>query len=160
MMIEILFQLIKACCRGTAMASKNSFLKASFIISFLFVQATCFAHSKDTLAASSLHPLGRYAWTPEGNLELISSGVHFGFSFSGTECKIFTALSDPRAHSYLQYTLDGIYQKRIRISGNQFQPIVLNGLSKGSHALWIYKATEAATGPIFIQKIIGEIYSP
>jgi hypothetical protein len=154
-MIEILLQWMKTNCPGISKGYKISFLKTAFVFFFLFVQTISFAHSKDTLAASALHPLGRYAWTPEGNLELISSGVHFGFSFLGTECKIYTALSDPRAHSYLQYTIDGIYQKRIRISGNRFQPIVVGGLSKGTHTLWIYKATEAATGPIFIQKIAG-----
>ena len=32
---------------------------------------------------------------------------------------------------------------------------MISGLGKGIHTIWIYKATEATTGPIFIEKIIA-----
>jgi hypothetical protein len=114
-----------------------------------------FALSKDTLFASSLHPIGRYELNAQTGLELISSAVHFGFRFNGQSCTIFTHLADPNSHNYLQFTLDGVYQKRIRINGNQPQRFTINALKKSHHIIWIYKATEATTGPIFIEKIVA-----
>ena len=111
---------------------------------------------KDILPASSLHPFGRYAWNDKKDLELISSAVNFGFSFSGKQCRVFAYLADSGAHNYLQYELDGIYQKRIKILGKENQLIVITAASAGVHQVWIYKATEAHTGPIFIEKISGE----
>jgi hypothetical protein len=32
---------------------------------------------------------------------------------------VFAYLTDTTAHNYLQYELDGVYQKRIRIVGNE-----------------------------------------
>jgi hypothetical protein len=130
---------------------------------FLFVYISCFsflsfsstAASKDTLNASSLRPYGRYVQNPHGNLELISSAVHLGFRFKGPYCSIFATLSDPAAHNYLQYTVDGIYYRRIKVSGNISHSYNIVGLGKGEHTIWVYKATEATTGPIFIQKIVG-----
>jgi len=136
--------------------------KSIFLI--LIVGLICFtcsspknaAEDGDLLLADSLHPLGRYAWNDKHHLELISSAVHFGFRFSGKECKVFAYLTDPDAHSYLQYEVDGAYQERIRISGNSRQPIIITAAAGGVHSVWIYKATEAHTGPIFIEKITGE----
>jgi len=116
--------------------------------------------SNNVLHASSLFPFGRYAWNEKKELELISSAINFGFSFSGTECKVFAYLTDSTAHNYLQYELDGVYQKRIRIVGNERRPLVITANQKGAHIVWIYKATEAHTGPIFIEKIAGQDLKP
>lgn len=107
---------------------------------------------KNILSATALQPYGRFAFTNQ-SLELISSAVHFGFSFEGTECQLFASLSNSNSHNYIQYELDGVYQKRIRIDGSSAQPIVINAPNKGKHTIWVYKATEAHTGPIFIQKV-------
>ncbi|MCW3111089.1 MAG: hypothetical protein JWQ09_5595, partial [Segetibacter sp.] len=72
-----------------------------------------------------MHPYGRYIVNIEQNLELVSSAVHFGFSFEGTECKIFASIPNKQGHNYLQYELDGAYQKRIKVSGNSNEPIAL-----------------------------------
>src|SRR5678816_923584 len=64
------------------------------------------ATSDNVLQASSLFPFGRYAWNEKQDLELISSAINFGFSFSGKECKVFAYLTDTAAHNYLQYELD------------------------------------------------------
>jgi len=114
----------------------------------------------NALPAGSLHPFGRYAWNDKKDLELISSAVHFGFSFSGKECRVIAYLADIRAHNYLQYELDGVYQKRVRILGNETEPVVITAATSGIHTVWIYKATEAHTGPIFIEKILGENIQP
>jgi lysophospholipase L1-like esterase len=132
----------------------------SFILLFCVISSVSFAASNDTLRASSLHPYGRFAVNRQGDLELISSAVHFGFRFTGGACSIHAYITDESAHNYLQYTLDGVYQKRIKIAGNDLRPLVISGLGKGKHTLWIYKATEAATGPVFIQKIVAHDISP
>ena len=108
----------------------------------------------DTLSATAMHPYGRALLT-NGKLELISSAVHFGFTFEGNECSVFASIPNSNGHNYLQYELDGKYQKRIRVDGNSDQPIILNVGSKGKHTIWIYKVTEAHTGPILIDKVIA-----
>ncbi len=129
---------------------------SKIIFLLLFVNPYfAFAVSKDTLTASSLHPYGRYIFDKKTGVELISSAVHFGFRFSGPSCSLFARINEPHGHNYLQYTLDGNYQKRIRVSGNSHQPINIGGLSAGRHIIWIYKATEATTGPVFIEKIVA-----
>jgi hypothetical protein len=128
------------------------FRQAIFLFIFLY-SVPSYATSKDTLTGSSLHPYGRYSFDKKTGVELISSAVHFGFQFTGTTCSVYAYINDRRGHNYLQYTLDGIYQRRIRISGNSLKPAVIGGLSGGRHTIWIYKATEATTGPIFIEKI-------
>jgi GDSL-like Lipase/Acylhydrolase family/Carbohydrate esterase 2 N-terminal len=122
---------------------------------FCFIINTCFATSTDSLSGSSLYPVGRYAVNAGGHLELISSAVHFGFQFKSTTCSLYVYLNDPSAHNYLQYTLDGVYQKRVRINGNSRQPMIIRGLPDGLHTVWIYKATEATTGPVFVEKIMA-----
>ena len=116
---------------------------------------TVFATVHDTLTASNLHPYGRNWKSANGNLELISSAVHFGFQFEGKTCTIYANINKGNGHNYLQYTLDGIYQKRLKIMGDTLRPISIGGLTNRKHTIWIYKATEAHTGPVFIEKIIA-----
>jgi len=128
------------------------------VIGCLAISGSCIAQlpaNTDILPASSLHPYGRYLLTDSQHVELISSAVHAGFSFSGSECALYAYIKDPAGHNYLQYELDGVYQKRIRIEGGSRLPVVIKAPAAGSHTVWIYKATEAQTGPIFIQKITG-----
>ena len=126
----------------------------------IFISLTCVScqSSKDTstdLPATALKPYGRYIIDDNKYLELISSAVHFGFSFEGKECKVFVSLPDSNQHSYIQYELDGAYQKMIRIDGKNKKPLVLTAPTNGKHTIWIYKTTEATTGAIIIQKITG-----
>ena len=127
-----------------------------FPIFSLPAYSTPFTGNADTLAAAKLKPYGRYFYNDYKELELISSAVHFGVSFEGTSCAIYTSLPDVNAHSYLQYELDGVYQKRIRIEGNATGPIIITAPTAGKHELWIYKCTEATTGAIRISKIAGD----
>lgn len=124
-----------------------------FLISFSSAKLS--TGGNDILPASSLQPFGRYALT-DGRLELISSAVHFGFGFSGKECSVFAYINNTTGHNYLQYELDGKYQKRIKVEGNSRQPVVITASTGGTHTVWIYKATEAQTGPVFIEKITGK----
>ncbi len=137
------------------MKYSGKFLLIIYISCFSFLSFSSIAAPKDTLNASLLRPYGRYFQNPHGNLELISSAVHFGFRFKGSSCSIVAALSDQAAHNYLQYTVDGIYYRRIKVSGNRSLAYNITGLGKGEHTIWVYKATEATTGPIFIQRIVG-----
>jgi len=115
---------------------------------------------KDSLSASELLPYGRSSVTQDGSLELISSAVHFGFSFVGTQCSVMTSIPSWLDHNYLQYELDGVYQKRLRIGKDSSAPVVISAPSNGKHVVWIFKATEAATGAIYITKIIGKELKP
>jgi len=133
--------------------------KSVFVFPLLiFLGCTNSKNSKtsvDSLAATSLLPYGRATITSDQTLELISSAVHFGISFQGNQCEVYASIPTWLDHNYLQYELDGVYQKRIRISKGQSQPIILSASNDGSHTVWIYKATEAATGPVYIEKILG-----
>ena len=117
-------------------------------------------HASDSILGKDLLPYGRYAISNNQSLELISSAVHFGFSFTGKQCVIYASVPEWLDHNYLQYELDGVYQKRIRISGKSAEPIILNALTDGKHEVWIYKATEAHTGAIFVQKVTGSNIRP
>ncbi|MFL5808791.1 MAG: GDSL-type esterase/lipase family protein, partial [Flavisolibacter sp.] len=114
------------------------------------------AAGNNVLQASELRPYGRSILNDKNELALISSAVHFGFSFEGTECRVYASLPYAPSHNYLQYELDGVYQKRIRIDGDSSKPIVISAAKNGKHTVWIYKATEAHTGDILVQKISGE----
>ncbi|MEO6453873.1 MAG: hypothetical protein ABIN97_07380, partial [Ginsengibacter sp.] len=133
-------------------------LKHLLFIFFLFCiscSSSELISKNNTLQASALKPVGRYALTDQ-QLELITSAVHFGFSFTGNECSIFAHITNPAGHNYLQYELDGVYQKRIKIEGSHTEPLVITASTNGTHTVWIYKATEAHTGPVFIEKITGK----
>jgi hypothetical protein len=134
--------------------SGNRFIYFYFCLIFFDISIS-FAASNDTLFASSIHPYGRYVKNAHGEIELISSAVYFGFRFKGSSCSLYANIKDAGGHNYLQYTLDGVYQKRIRISGNITRQLVIYGLGTGKHTIWIYKATEALTGPVFIEKIVA-----
>ena len=113
----------------------------------------------NTLLAESLHVYGRYAVTSEKHIELISSATHTGFSFSGTQCQVYAYVNDG-SHNYLQYEVDDVYQKRIKISGKGKQVLTINADFQGRHTVWIYKATEAHSGPVFIEEIVGKELQP
>lgn len=117
------------------------------------------AASTNELSAARLNPFGRYDIDSGKSVELIGSAVHFGFTFTGKECKLYTNLPGANGHNYLQYTLDGEYQKKIRID-NSHQPITFTASNGGAHTIWIYKTTEALTGPVYIQKITGHNLKP
>lgn len=137
------------------MKNKVNLLLTLMSVCFCFFTESALAVSKDTLWSKDLNPFGRFTQNADGNLELISSAVHFGFHFTGSGCMMFASLSAPGIHNYLQYVVDGVYSKRIRISGNSPQRYEISGLGKGVHTIWIYKATEASTGPVFIKMVSG-----
>ncbi len=146
--------------KSAKQSMQKKITRLAIIICFSF--ASCSSSKKNVtvpvneLPATSLQPFGRYITDSHKNLELISSAVHFGFSFEGKDCQVFASLPDTNSHNYFQYTLDDTYQKKVRIDGNSHQPIVLSAPEDGKHIVWIYKTTEAQTGPIDIQKIAGK----
>ena len=103
---------------------------------FFFIYTIClssvlFAQDKTVLPATSLKPYGRSVTDNQKNLALISSAVHFGFSFNGKECAVYAFVNDAAGHNYMQYELDGIYQKRIKITGRLFAIyLMLNGVER------------------------------
>ena len=114
----------------------------------------------NTLPATALQPHGRYVINQQQNLEMVSSAMHVGFSFEGNQCQIFATIPDANGHNYLQYVLDGVYQKRVKLAGRSDESILITALTGGKHTVWLYKATEAHTGPIVIQKITGNKLKP
>jgi carbohydrate esterase-like protein/GDSL-like lipase/acylhydrolase family protein len=141
---------------------KYKLIHSAFVLFLLFYDCSFpkKTATNNVLPASSLSPFGRYDRHTSGDLELISSAINFGFTFLGKECKVHAYLTDTTAHNYLQYELDGIYQKRIKIIGNDRSPMTITASKEGMHTVWIYKATEAHTGPIFIEKITGQNLKP
>lgn len=112
------------------------------------------------LGAADLKPYGRTALDTSRGLELIGSASNFGFSFEGAACKIYVSVNSPSAHNYIQYEIDGIYQKRIKVSGASSDPVIITASSNRRHQVWIYKATEAHTGPVFVSRIEGSRVRP
>lgn len=110
------------------------------------------------LEASQLQPFGRTD-VVNGQLKLISSASSFAFSFEGQDCRVFVSLPNG-AHAYLQYELDGVYQKRIRVSSDDKEPLDIHTNDGGKHSVRVYKATEATTGPVFISKVTGDDVRP
>ncbi|WP_161888382.1 SGNH/GDSL hydrolase family protein [Pontibacter russatus] len=110
----------------------------------------------DTLAATALQPYGRTTHNETQNLVLVGSAAHFGFSFKGKEARLYASIPNAGGHNYLQYELDGEYQRRVRIDGGSAAPIVITAPTDSTHTVWVYKATEAHTGPIAIAKVTGE----
>jgi lysophospholipase L1-like esterase len=110
----------------------------------------------DTLSANALLPMGRYYYDDHNALHLISSAAHFSVGFKGKQCSIVYALPDTNAHGYLQYELDGVYQKRIRINGNNKLPLIIAAAKNSRHLLTIYKTTEAHTGDIVINAVAAK----
>jgi hypothetical protein len=110
--------------------------------------------SRDTLYGKNLHVMGRHVVDGK-TLELISSGSHFGVAFEGTECTIVVSLGPAQQHSYIQYELDGVYGKRLRVNGSVTDTLTITTYTLEKHTLKIYKTTEASTGPIFIHQVIG-----
>src|SRR5687768_15020776 len=122
------------------------------IFSVCFFCSGCSSPKEETLSAASLEPYGRFLFNKDDHIEFISSASHVGFSFEGKECKVYAYTSDRGGHNYLQYEVDGVYQKRIKVSAGK-EPFVIKTPSDGLHTVWIYKATEAHSGPILLEKI-------
>lgn len=109
-----------------------------------------------TLSALELKPYGRFQLNQQQELELISSAVHFGVSFEGETCVLNVKGDHPKGHNYLQYELDGVYQKRIRIEGADATAVTIKASGNTKHNVWFYKATEAHTGPIKILSVTAK----
>jgi lysophospholipase L1-like esterase len=128
------------------------------IVAFYVFFSGCVTSKPDSSKVSQLqptdmHPFGRTIINSNQHLELISSAAHVGFSFEGTECRVYASSVSWQHHNYLQYELDGVYQKRLRISSKSTDTIVITAPKAGKHTVWIYKATEAHTGAVIIQSV-------
>jgi hypothetical protein len=110
-------------------------------------------NQSNELKGRDLQPVGRYLLSKDNQLELIGTAVHFGFRFTGNNCTLFTSIP-AYGSGYLQYELDGAYQKRIRLNVG-LDSLTISTSSAGTHTVWIYKTTEATTGPIYIHKVVG-----
>jgi lysophospholipase L1-like esterase len=130
------------------------------IVLFIVFAGCAAAQPVDKLSAANMLPFGRSLLNEQHNLELISSACQVGFSFEGTTCSLQVSLPSWLHHNYLQYELDGVYQKRIRIDSATTTPVVITAPAAGTHTVWIYKATEAHTGAIIIQQASSKNIHP
>jgi hypothetical protein len=134
-------------------------------ISVLIFSCSTTRHSKQTTSTNihvveKLQPVGRYFVNEKKQLELISSASHVGFTFEGKTCNVMIRIHGYEVRNYIQYELDGVYQKRIRIDSGATNNISINSAEGGKHTVWLYKTTEAHTGPVIIEKIEGENVQP
>lgn len=114
---------------------------------------------QNVLYGSDLRTMGRFAVVDQA-LELVTSGAHAGVRFKGEQCIILASVSAGYDHNYIQYELDGVYQKRLKVSSTDMDSLTITAPSPGEHILWIYKATEAHTGPVFIHQLLAEEIKP
>ncbi len=139
-----------------AMLIKYCALMFACCLLYLAVAAQTGAdYNHQVLYGNELIPLGRYSVQAQ-NLKLVSSAAHLGFTFTGKECTVYAFVSAGSGHNYLQYELDGVYQQKIKVQGGGVQPLTIAATGGGTHTVWLYKNTEAQTGPVYIQKITGE----
>jgi hypothetical protein len=106
-----------------------------------------------SLPGSALTVYGRGLVNGSG-MELIGSAAHVGFSFSGKTCEVDLLVPGGAVHDYVQYELDGVYGKKVRVAGRQ--TVVIEAPGAGTHRLWLYKAGEAMSGPVLIERVRGE----
>ena len=132
------------------------FFSLAFSLVLICCSTTKTGRMADTLTGRDLFPTGRYMVSDQGEVELISSASNFGFRFQGTTCRVNFRLAEPKSHSYLQYELDGDYQKRLKIEADSTGSFVISAPKEGHHTVWLYKATEAHTGPVFIRSVTGD----
>lgn len=110
------------------------------------------ASDANVLPATALHPLGRTYIDEHHHLELISSACHVGVEFDDTLCRVRVSLPQDFDHNYIQYELDGVYQKRVRIN-RETKTIDIKATTPGHHTVWLYKTTEAHTSAVVINSI-------
>jgi hypothetical protein len=111
--------------------------------------------SYGVLKAGRLHPFGRTLMN-DGRLELIGSASHFGYSFEGESSEISVETGGDSSYpNYLQYEVNGEYREKVRIRGGAKVVVHVEAGRKGRNDVWVYKATEANTGPIFISAVSG-----
>ncbi len=107
----------------------------------------------ESLPGSALVVYGR-GLINNGGMELIGSASHVGVSFTGKACEVDVLVPGGALHNYVQYELDGMYEKKLRVSGRQ--TVVIEAAGAGVHRLWLYKAGEAMSGPLIIERVRGE----
>lgn len=132
-----------------------------YLVCFVLILTGCSRLQKSgngTITGPDFYPVGRTTVSNEHHLELISSASHVGFSFTGDQCEVFAYVAGD-GHNYLQYELDSEYQSRVRIS-DAAESFIITAEGEGPHTVWLYKATEATTGPVFIKKITGQNIKP
>ncbi|MGE5521515.1 MAG: GDSL-type esterase/lipase family protein [Candidatus Dadabacteria bacterium] len=132
---------------------KSALYFSILFISFSLPGCSSVRTGRSDLSAKDLHVYGRTIIDEKGELELVTSAAHFGFSFEGQQAEVYVSVPNRSGHNYIQYELDGVYQKKLRIDGNLTQPIIINAGKSGKHQVWIYKATEAHTGPVLIRQV-------
>ncbi|WP_422350939.1 GDSL-type esterase/lipase family protein [Flagellimonas sp.] len=78
---------------------------------------------------------------------LIGSASGFEFNALGDSLELMLK-SDNGSHNYFSLSIDGKYHNRYQISSDSINKITIALMPEEAHEIGIYKATEAANGPI------------
>jgi lysophospholipase L1-like esterase len=128
----------------------------------LFSMLTCLVGCKSkeaTIVRQSIQGTdctwyGRYSSNlSDKKVNLISSASHGGFAYEDT---LFVYVhTSPGNVVYLQAEINGvIFPKQFKVSGDEINKIEIPG--KGKNKTWIFKTSEAHTGPLYIHKFEGK----
>jgi lysophospholipase L1-like esterase len=137
------------------MHNTSSFIK---LFSLLMIISACSTSKvKNAIPYIDGHELISYGRTihhEEKGLELITPASHTGVSFTGKQCTIVGAAGWKEGYNFLQYELDGILQnKKLKFTSESPTSVIIEAPTDGKHTLWLYKMTEAHSGPIYILNI-------
>lgn len=117
-------------------------------------------NATNVLAAVNLKAIGRFEIADQ-KLELIGTASNFEVSFEGKTCAIIASIVSYQDHNYIQYELDGTYQKKLSIKGGgKTDSLTIDGLADGPHKLRVFKVTEATTGPVYIHRLVAKNVKP
>jgi len=104
---------------------------------------------------------GRCLVNGNGQLELISSAAHAGFTFRGKECAVYRHPS-PMRRGIIFYNMSGWCLSKRKcpgFSGNDPNPLLITPRQPRTHCLDLQKH-RATSGPVFIDKITGDRSKP
>ncbi len=126
------------------------------LILFLFAQLFSCRNTPQSIATLKLDAInakwyGRYVASKDGKqVNLISSAAHGGFShMDSLTIKVSTAKG---SFVYLQIEQNGsILPNQYKIIGDTISKITL--ATKGKNTTWLYKSSEAHTGPLYIHAL-------
>ena len=107
-----------------------------------------------------LHYVGRIDFSDPLKPKLSGAGAYFVFKFQGSSCEILLEDEHLNDHSYIAIEIDGIYDKRIKVSKNQEKYLIAHDLENSEHTVLICKATEAQNGYIGFLGIICDKLLP
>jgi lysophospholipase L1-like esterase len=133
-------------------------MKSNLLLIFLACISISCLRPKSNIATfyfKDAYVYGRH-FIEDNKVGLVTTAAHTGIRFDGKRINI-VASADENGTAMLQYTLDGkLHTKRMVVQGSKPQIIEINAPDEGRHKLWLYKCTEAITGPLYLHYASGK----